>query len=146
MRKFYTLRFALFIALVTSAGCGSMMHPKADEYLEQAKGTDGIDTQMNLIKMAEGSIAAARGKAQPQAELDMLHNQLYALKKAGCQVKEEQAKTVPYAKVQTLRREVKTVFHRLWKTREDQAVREIHLDLLSKRLGELRDALQAAKT
>lgn len=127
-------------------GCGSMMHPKADEYLGQAKGADGIETQMNLIKMAEGSIAAARGKAQPQAELDMLHNQLYALKKAGCEVKEEQAKTASYSKVQTLRREVKTVFHRLWKTREDQAVREIHLDLLSKRLGELRDALHAAKT
>lgn len=127
-------------------GCGSLMHPKAGEFLEQAKGADGIETQLNLIKMAEGSIAAARGKAKPQTELDTLHNQLYALKKAGCQVTEEQATAVPYAKVYTLRREVGTIFHRLWKTREDQAVREIHLDLLSKRLGELREALQAVKT
>jgi hypothetical protein len=141
------IRLMAMVGLVAGlTGCGSLMHPKAGEFLEQAKGSDGIETQINLIKMAEGSIAAARGKAQPQIELDMLHNQLFALKNAGCQVTEEQAKTVPYAKVQTLRREVKTIFHRLWKTREDQAVREVHLDLLSRRLAELRDALQAAKT
>ncbi|MBI4400832.1 MAG: hypothetical protein HY581_04285 [Nitrospirae bacterium] len=132
--------------LAVLSGCGSLMHPRAGEFLEQAKGPSGIDTQINLTNMIEGSIKAVRGQADYKAGLDTLHNQLYALRKSGCQVTEEQAKTLAYAKAATLRREVGIVFHRLWKTRDDQAQRDMHLDLLARRVGELREALQAVKS
>lgn len=135
----------LVAGLIGFTGCGSMMHPKAGEYLEQAKGPTGVETQLNLITMLETSIKAVRGQANYEAGLDTVHNQLYALKKAGCQVTDAQSKTLAYSKASTLRREVKTVFHRLWKVREDAAQRDLHLELLLVRLGELRDALQSVK-
>lgn len=46
----------------------------------------------------------------------------------------------------TLRREMRTVFHRLWKYRDDPARRAAHLDLLAKRVQELREALQAVQS
>src|SRR5688572_21919180 len=80
----------LVAGLIGFTGCGSMMHPKAGEYLEQAKGPTGIETQLNLITMLETSIKAVRGQANYEAGLDTVHNQLYALKKAGCQVTDAQ--------------------------------------------------------
>lgn len=143
----YSLTRALVIGafMVTLTGCGSLMHPRAGEFLEQAKGSSGIETEINLTNMVEASIKSVQGKADYQDGLDTLHNQVYALKKAACQVTEEQGKTVAYAKAHTLRREIGTIFHRLWKNREDQALRDMHLELLAKRVGELREALQAAK-
>jgi hypothetical protein len=125
------------MVMVTLTGCGSLMHPRAGEFLEQA--------EINLTNMVEASIKSIQGKADYQDGLDTLHNQLYALKKSSCQVTEEQGKTVAYAKAHTLRREIGTIFHRLWKKRDDQALRDMHLELLAKRVGELREALQAAK-
>ncbi len=136
---------ALLVSLAGLTGCGSLMHPRAGEFLEQAKGPSGIETQINLTNMIEASIKSVRGKTDYEAGLDTVHNQLYALKKSSCDVTEEQAKTLAYAKAATLRREVRIVFHRLWKTREDQAQRDMHLDLLARRIGELREALQAVK-
>jgi hypothetical protein len=133
------------MVMVTLTGCGSLMHPRAGEFLEQAKGASGIETEINLTNMVEASIKSIQGKADYQDGLDTLHNQLYALKKSSCQVTEEQGKTVAYAKAHTLRREIGTIFHRLWKKRDDQALRDMHLELLAKRVGELREALQAAK-
>jgi hypothetical protein len=137
--------FAFCLGLLTSAGCGSLMHPKAGEFLEQAKGPSGIETQINLTTMIEASAKSIQGQSNYEAGLDTLHNQLYALKKASCQVTDEQAKTPAYAKVNTLRRETGTIFHRLWKSRKDQTIRDVHLDLLTKRVQELREALQAVK-
>ncbi len=136
---------AMLTLLLGVTGCGSLMHPRAGEFLEQAKGPSGIETQINLTTMIEASIQAVRGQADYEAGLDTVHNQLYALRKSGCDVTEAQAKTLAYAKAATLRREVGIVFRRLWKTREDQAKRDMHLDLLAKRIGELREALQAVK-
>ena len=133
------------LLLLGLAGCGSLMHPKAGGFLEQAKGPSGIDTQINLADMIETSITSIRGHKEYEIGLDTLHNQLYALRKAGCDVTEAQAKTVAYAKAGTLRKELSTIFHRLWKSREDQAWRDAHLDLLATRVRELRDALHAAK-
>ncbi len=143
----HSLTRALVIGalFVTVTGCGSLMHPRAGEFLDQAKGASGIETEINLTNMVEASIKSIQGKADYQDGLDTLHNQLYALKKSSCQVTEEQGKTVAYAKAHTLRREIGTIFHRLWKNREDQALRDMHLELLAKRVGELREALQAAK-
>ena len=136
---------AMMIVLAGLTGCGSLMHPRAGEFLEQAKGASGVETQINLTNMIETSIKAVRGQTDYEAGLDALHNQVYALKKSACQVTDEQAKTLAYAKAMTLRREVGIIFHRLWKTRDDQAKRDMHLDLLAHRIGELREALQAVK-
>lgn len=139
-------RVVVAAALIAGlSGCGSLMHPRAGEFLEQAKGASGIETQINLTTMIEAGIKAVRGQADYEAGLDTLHNQVYALKKSACDVTEEQAKTVAYAKAATLRREIGTIFYRLWKVRDDQAKRDAHLDLLAKRVEELREALQAVK-
>jgi hypothetical protein len=143
--QFFLFTFAFCIALLLSAGCGKLMHPKAGEILEQAKGPTGIDTQINLAARIEESITALRGQPNYETGLDTLHNQLYALKTTGCDVTEAQAKTTAYAKATTLRKEVGTICHRLWKSREDQARRDVHLDLLGKRVQELRETLQTIK-
>lgn len=140
-------RSVVVAALITGlSGCGSLMHPRAGEFLNQAKGVNGIETQLNLIKMMQESIETARGQGDYEPKLDRLHNQIYALKTAGCQVTEAQAMTVAYAKATTLRREVRTIFHQLWKVKDDPLLRDAHLDLLATRLQELREALQAVKT
>lgn len=140
-----TRALVIGVLFVTVTGCGSLMHPRAGEFLDQAKGGSGIETEINLTNMVEVSIKAVRGQADYEKGLDQLHNQLYALKKAACQITEEQGKTVAYVKAHTLRREIGTIFHRLWKSREDQSLRDMHLELLARRVGELREALQAAK-
>lgn len=45
----------------------------------------------------------------------------------------------------TIRREMRSVFHRLWRYRDDPAMRALHLDLFAKRLQELREAVQAVR-
>jgi hypothetical protein len=130
------------VVLLASVGCGRMMHPKAGEILQQAKGPSGIDTQINLTTKISEQIGVLRRQRNYESGLDLLHNQLYALKTTACDVTEAQSKTVAYAKAVTLRKEVGTIFHRLWKSREDQARRDAHLDLLGKRIQELRDTLQ----
>jgi hypothetical protein len=122
------------------------MHPRAGEFLNQARGSNAIETQLNLIKMLQDSVDAARGQGDYEPKLDQLHNQLYALKIAGCDATDSQASTVAYSKANTLRREVRTIFHQLWKVKDDPARRDAHLDLLATRLQELREALQAVKT
>ena len=136
---------SIVVLLAGFAGCGSLRHPKAGEFLEQAKGASGIDTQINLTKMIDASITSIQGDKYSEAGLDTLHNQLYALKKASCDVTEAQAKTVAYAKAGTLQKEIRTIFHRLWKAKDNPALRDAHLDLLAKRVQELRETLQAAK-
>lgn len=133
------------LLLVGLVGCGSLMHPKAGEILEQAKGASAVETQINLTTKMEDTIKTLRGQQNYEAGLDLLHNQLYALKSIGCDVTEEQAKTLAYGKATTLRKEIGTVFHRLWKEREKQDWRDLHLELLSKRMQELREALQSVK-
>lgn len=133
------------VMLAAVTGCGSLMHPKAGEYLDQAKGGSALETEINLTNMVEATIRSQQGKPYDEAGFDTLHNQLYALKKAACQVTEQQAKTTAYAKTHVLRKETGLIFHRLWKQREDPAMREMLLDLLARRVAELREALQAVK-
>jgi hypothetical protein len=77
--------------------------------------------------------------------MDDLHNQLHALDDAYCQVTKQQAETPAYAKAATLRKELWTIFKPLWRHRDDQAVREVQLDLFSARLQDVRDAVQGIK-
>jgi uncharacterized protein (TIGR00251 family) len=74
--------------------------------------------------------------------MDDLHNQLHALDDAYCQVTKQQASSPAYSKATTLRKELWTIFKPLWRNREDQALREAHLDLFSARLQEVRAAVQ----
>lgn len=144
MRK--AMRTAVIgILLAALTGCGSLMHPRAGEYLDQAKGGSALETEVNLTHMVEATIKSLQGKPYDEEGFDRLHNQLYALKKAACQVTEAQAKTTAYAKTHVLRKEVGLIFHRLWKHREDPAMREMLLDLLARRVAELREALQAVR-
>ncbi|HJR75682.1 MAG TPA: hypothetical protein VJ805_01880 [Nitrospiraceae bacterium] len=134
-----------FLLLVSTQGCSYFFYPKADTYLHQAKGSTGPETIANLVGMLESSAKAARAPQTYQAGMDDLHNQLHALDDAYCQVTKQQAATPAYAKATTLRKELWTIFKPLWRNREDQTVRNAHLDLFSARLQEVRAAVQDIK-
>ena len=134
----------LAFVLLTVSGCGMLFYPKAGDFRKQAQGATGVETLLNLTTMLEASAKVMRGENY-MTGLDDLHNQFHALHDSMCGVTEEQAKTPHYAKAVTLEREMWVVFKRLWRTRENQAVREVNLDLFSKRNQELREALQAVK-
>jgi hypothetical protein len=138
------------VAMMALVGCGSLMHPKAGDFLKQAQGpagqeASGIATLINLTTMMETSAKAARAGQNYEEGLDDLHNQFYALGKAFCLVTEAQSSAPAYVKAVTIKREMKTVFRRLWKYRDDPALREVHADLFMKRAQELREALQAVR-
>lgn len=145
MRQGSVVRGLCVVALLLTAGCGSLMHPQAAEFVQQAKGASGIETQINLTTMIEQTIQTVRQQPTDQTAFDRLHNLLYALKLTACDVTEAQSKTPTHQDALTLRREVKVVFHRLWKVREDHVLLERHLALLDKRIKELREALQVIK-
>jgi hypothetical protein len=136
----FTFTFCLLV--LTESGCSYLFYPKADNYLHQAKGTSGPDTISNLVGMLETSAKAARSPQTYQAGMDDLHNQLHALDDAYCQVTKQQAASPAYSKATTLRKELWTIFKPLWRNRENQSLREAHLDLFSARLQEVRAAVQ----
>lgn len=140
--KLHMLGLSFLVLAV--AGCGMLFYPKAGDFRKQAQGTTGVETLLNLTTMLEASAKATRGENYT-AGLDDLHNQFHALHDSMCGVTEEQAKTPAYAKAVTLEQEMGKIFWRLWKTRNNQALRDVHLDLFSKRNQELREALQAVK-
>lgn len=127
------------------------MHPRAGEFLKQAQEGSGaggakdrgLPTLINLTGMMEASLQAARREPDSQAALNDLHDQFHALHQAFRRVTEAQTASPFYVKAETLRRELRTVFHRLWKYRADAMLRDLHLDLFSLRLQELRETLQA---
>jgi hypothetical protein len=140
------LMVSIVLIMVTGlTGCSYLFYPRAGEYLERAKGPTGIDTILNLTTMLEASTKAARSPENYQAAMDDLHNQVHALNDAFCQVTKPQAETPAYAKAVTINKEIWTIFKRLWWNRNDQALREVHLDLFAKRLGELRETLKSLK-
>ena len=146
---FSNVRVRVIVAaavLLCVSGCGSLMHPKADAYLKQAEGSTGLDTMLNLTALMTTTVIATRGANDYQTGLDDLHNQLYALKKSFCLVTEAQASKPSYVKAVTIKREMRTVFHRLWKYKDDQTLREMHLDLFGQRLEELSTSLHSMKT
>jgi len=139
------LNFALVIALFLSAGCSYLFYPRADEFLEKAKGATGVETMINLTTMLEASAKAAHGGQGYDAPLNDLHNQFHALEGAFCQVTKEQASTPAYTKAVVVQKEMWAIFKQLWKHRSDQPGRDVALDLFAKRVQELREALQAVK-
>jgi hypothetical protein len=140
-----TSLFAVAILLISLSGCSYLFWPRADEYLEKAKGANGVETMLNLTAMVEASAKASRGGKGYDAPLNDLHNQFHALDSAFCGVSKEQAETPVYARAVTQQKELMAIFKRLWKYKDDQPQRDDHLDLLAQEVRELRETLQRLK-
>ena len=136
---------AIALSIVWLAGCSYLFYPRADEFLEKAKGATAVETMLNLTTMLEVSAKAARGGRGYDAPLNDLHNQFHALDRAFCRVSEEQASTPAYAKAVVINKEMWAIFKQLWKHRSEQPGRDVALDLFAKRVQELREALRAVK-
>jgi hypothetical protein len=134
--------FALSMLLVGLSGCSYLFYPRAGDYAMQAKGASGVETMINLTTMMEATAAKAKGGKGADTAFDDLHNQFHALRDSYCGVTEVQAKTPAYDLAVTHKKELTAIFWRLWKFKDDQPQRDLHLDLLSVELKELRETLQ----
>ena len=137
--------FALSLLLVGLSGCSYLFYPRAGDYVTQAKGASGVETMINLTNMMETSAKAAKGGKGVDTAFDDLHNQFHALSNAFCGVTDAQAKTPAYDLSVTHKKELTAIFKRLWKFKGDQPQRDLHLDLLSAELKELRETLETIK-
>lgn len=137
----------LVVALMLTglSGCSYLFYPRAGDYATQAKGASGVETMINLTNMMEATAAKAKGGKGVDNAFDDLHNQLHALMDAFCGVTEAQAKTPTYDLAVTHKKELGSIFRRLWKFKDDQPQRDQHLDLLSAELKELRETLHTLK-
>lgn len=133
------------VLLGTINGCSYLFYPRADDYAAQAKGATGVDTMVNLTNMMEATAAKAKGGKGNDAAFDDYHNQLHALLNSYCEVTKEQQKTPAYDLAVTHKKELVTIFKRLWKFKDDQPQRDQHLDLSVAELKELRETLQLIK-
>jgi len=137
--------FALSMLLIGLSGYSYLFYPRAADYVTQAKGANGVETMINLTNMMEVSASKAKGGKGVDTAFDDLHNQFHALRDAFCGVTDAQAKTPAYDLAVTHKKELTAIFKRLWKFKDDQPQRDLHLDLLSAELKELRDTLQTIK-
>ncbi len=137
--------FALSMLLIGLSGCSYLFYPRAADYLTQASGASGVETMINLTNMMEASANKAKGGKGVDSAFDDLHNQFHALDDAFCGVTDAQAKSPAYDLAVTHKKELTAIFKRLWKFKGDQPQRDLHLDLLSAELRELRDTLQTIK-
>jgi hypothetical protein len=137
--------FTLSVMLMGLSGCSYLFYPRASDYATQAKGASGVETMINLTNMMEATAGKATGGKGVDTAFDDLHNQFHALSDAFCGVTEAQAKTPAYDLAVTHKKELTAIFKRLWKFKDDQPQRDLHLDLLSAELKELRETLQTIK-
>ena len=136
---------ALALMLAGLSGCSYLFYPRAGDYATQAKGASGVETMINLTNMMEATAAKAKGGKGVDSAFDDVHNQFHALNDAFCGVTDAQAKTPTYDLAVTHKKELGTIFGRLWKFKGDQPQRDLHLDLLITELKELRETLQTIK-
>ncbi len=136
---------ALALMLAGLSGCSYLFYPRAGDYATQAKGANGVETMINLTNMMEATAAKAKGGKGVDTAFDDVHNQFHALNDAFCGVTDAQAKTPAYDLAVTHKKELMAIFKRLWKFKGDQPQRDLHLDLLSTELKELRETLQTIK-
>lgn len=144
MRRFTFLLLAAMIS-PSLGGCSYLFYPRAGDYAAQAKGASGVETMINLTNMMEATAAKAKGGKGVDPAFDDLHNQLHALMDSFCGVTDAQAKTPAYDLAVTHKKELGSIFGRLWKFKDHQPQRDQHLDLLNAELKELRETLQAVK-
>lgn len=135
----------LSLALVGLTGCSYLFYPRAGDYAAQAKGATGVETMINLTNMMEATAAKAKGGKGVDNAFDDLHNQLHALMDSFCGVTKEQAKTPAYDLAVTHKKELGAIFGRLWKFKDDQPQRDLHLDLMVAELKELHETLKTIK-
>lgn len=135
----------LAVLLAVGTGCSYLFYPRAGDYAAQAKGATPVETMINLTTMMEATAAKAKGGKGNDAAFDDYHNQLHALLDAYCEVSKEQQRTPAYDLAVTHKKELTTVFKRLWKFKDDQPQRDQHLDLSIAELKELRETLQTIK-
>lgn len=133
------------ILLLSLSGCSYLFWPRADEYLNKAKGANGVETIVNLTTMLEASASTARGGKGYDQPLNDLHNQFHALHNALCGVTKEQAETPAYALAVTQEKELFAIFKRLWKFKDDQPQRDDHLALFVREVRDLRETVQRLK-
>jgi hypothetical protein len=138
--------FVALASLLLLSGCMSLFHPQAEEWYQQAKGATGQQTALTLISMMDTAAQQARTEVGESPGLNNLHNQFHALHKTFCDFSDQQVAATAYEHTLTLHKELKTVFHRLWKFKHDSSLRAIHLDLFLSRLQELRTAVQSIPT
>ncbi len=136
---------AISLLVVGLAGCSYIFYPRADEFAEKAKGATGVETLVNLTTMLAASAQAARGGKGYDQPLNDLHNQFHALHDAMCGVTKEQAETPAYAMAVTVNKEMWVIFKRLWKFKDQQLLRDDHLDRFVMHVQALRGSLQAIK-
>ena len=136
---------ALALMLAGLSGCSYLFYPRAGDYATQAKGASGVETMINLTNMMEATAAKAKGGKGVDTAFDDVHNQFHALNDAFCGVTDAQTKTPAYDLAVTHKKELMAIFKRLWKFKDDQPQRDLHLDLLAIELKELRDTLQTIK-
>ncbi|HJS67295.1 MAG TPA: hypothetical protein VJ760_08220 [Nitrospiraceae bacterium] len=137
--------FALLMLLIGLSGCSYLFYPRAGDYATQAKGASGVETMINLTTMMETTATKAKGGKGVDIAFDDLHNQFHALNDAFCGVTDAQAKTPVYDLAVTHKKELTAIFKRLWKFKSDQPQRDLHLDLLSAELKELRGTLRTIR-
>ena len=135
----------LAFMLTSLSGCSYLFYPRAGDYATQAKGASGVETMINLTRMMEVSAEKAKGGKGIDSAFDDLHNQFHALNDFFCGVTSAQAKTPAYDLAITHKKELKAIFRRLWKFKDDQPQRDQHLDLLITEVKELRDTVQTIK-
>ncbi|MGH7184574.1 MAG: hypothetical protein ACREJN_21725 [Nitrospiraceae bacterium] len=136
---------ALAIILTSLSGCSYLFYPRAGDYAAQARGASGVETTVNLANMMEATAARAKGGKGNDSAFDDLHNQFHALNDSFCDVTSAQAKTPAYDLAITHKKEMRVIFKRLRKFKDDQPQRDQHLDLLITEVKELRDTVQSIK-
>ena len=136
---------AVIILLTVTSGCSYLFYPRAGDYAAQAKGATAVDTLVNLTTTMEATATKAKGGKGNDTAFDDYHNQLHALLDSYCEVTKEQQKTPAYDLAVTHKKELVTIFKRLWKFKDDQPQRDQHLDLSIAELKELRETLQTIK-
>ncbi len=140
-----TLFPLIALLLLSTTGCSYLFYPHAKEFTAKAKGATALETVINLTNLAEASAIAAKGGKGVDQSFDDLHNQFHAINDSICCIEKSVREQPAYALAVTHNKELKAVFRRLWKFRDDQPERDQHLDLFVSELMELRETLQSLR-
>lgn len=133
------------IFLLSTTGCSYLLYPHAKEFTQKAQGATGLETVINLTDMAEATANAAKGGNGVDRPFDDLHNQFHAINASICYIEKSARERPAYALAVTHNKELKAIFKRLWKFKDDQPRRDQHLDLFVAELAELRQTLQTLR-
>ena len=137
--------FATAVCIIGLSGCSYIFYPRADDYAAKAKGSNSVETVLNLTHMMEASAEASKGGTGYDQALDDLHNQFHAFDNTLCCVDEAKRETPAYALAVTHNQELWAIFKRLWKFKDTQPQRDEHLALFTTEVQELRGTLEALK-